>query len=141
MAVAYFQIQLSVQPKSGGGAVLVPPTVLQSTNYAFVIVKEGGAEAIVRIEGTDAVLRQVEKDKNCKKLTAKQLAALQESYPKPKIKSKYRTQEQPQATGAAPLALFEVDETGNKVVDTFQTVRSGFYLIDVPILPESSEKS
>ena len=61
MASAYFQVQLSVQPKGGGEAVLVPPAVLQSMDYHLVIVKEGGAEAIVKLDGPNAALKQVEK--------------------------------------------------------------------------------
>ena len=64
-------------------------------------------------------------EKDCKKLTARQLATLQASYPKPKIKQKYRMQSQIQEAGeTVPVAgLFEVDPAGNKIVDTFQTVR------------------
>ncbi len=36
---------------------------------------------------------------------------------------------------------FEVDAQGNPIVDTLQTVRSGFYLIDVPLLTQSTERS
>lgn len=140
MAVAYFQIQLSVQPKSGGEAALIPPPVLQGLDYRFVIVKDGAEEGIAKLDGPDAALKQVEKDKACKKLTTKQVEALRASYPKPKIKKKYRAQPQLEETGATkPLVgSFEVDEAGNEI-DTFQTVRSGFYLIDVPISAESHD--
>src|SRR5262245_19465303 len=143
MASAYLQIQLSVQPQKHGEAVLVPPLVLKDVNYSFVIVKEGGTEAVVKVEEPDARLKQVEKDQYCKKLTAKQLETLQASYSKPKIKRKYRAQPQSETTEATKTApgLFAVDQIGNKIVDTFQTVRSGFYLIDVPILIESLGKT
>lgn len=141
MPVAYFQIQLSFQPKSGGEAALIPPPVLQGLNYGFVLVKDGAEEGIAKLDGPDAALKQVEKDKSCKKLTTRQVETLRASYPKPKMKKKYRAQPQLEETGATkPLVgLFEVDEAGSTVVDTFQTVRSGFYLIDVPILPESHD--
>ena len=73
-------------------------------------------------------------------MTAKQLTTLQASYPKPKIKQKYRMQSQIQEAGeTVPAAgLFEVDQAGNKIVDTFQTVRAGFYLIDVPVAEQST---
>jgi len=144
MPSAYFQIQLTVQPQSGGSAILEPPAVLKSTHYSFVTVKEGGGEAIVKVDGPDSVLKQVEKDKGCKKLTVKQLETLKESYPRPKLKKKFRSQPQPRdADAAAPAAMgmSAVDEKGERVVDTFQTVRSGFHLIDVPILTEPPEKA
>lgn len=125
MPAAYFQIQLSVQPKSGGEAALIPPPVLQGLDYRFVIVKDGAEEGIAKLDGPDAALKRVAKDKGCKKLTTKQIKTLRARYPKPKIKTKYRAQPQ---------------EAGNKAVDTFQTVRSGFYLIDVPILAESHDE-
>ena len=141
MPVAYFQIQLSLQPKSGGEAVPVPPQVLQGVNYGFVIVKDGGEEGIVKLDGPDAALKQVEKDKNCKKLTTKQVETLLANYPKPKNKNKYRAQPRLplDVTTVTAAGSSAVGQTGNKFVDTFQTVRSGFYLIDVPILTESPE--
>jgi hypothetical protein len=107
-------------------------------NYQFVLVKDGSEEGIVRLDGPDLALKQVEKDKDCKKLTPRQLEALRASYPKPRIKVKYRAQPPLQETGPAePVAgLFELDEAGNRIANTVQTVRSGFYLIDVPVLAQ-----
>src|SRR5439155_17571418 len=121
-------------------AELIPPQALHGLNYHFILVKDGGEEGIIQLEGADAVLKQVEKEKECKKLTAKQLATLQASYPKPKIKQKYRMQSQIQEAGeTVPVAgLFEVDPAGNKIVDTFQTVRVGFYLIDISVAAQST---
>ncbi len=139
MSVAFFQISLSVQPK-GGEAELVPPKVLQDLNYRFVIVKDGGEEGIVKLEESEAVLKKVEKDKDCKKLTKKQMEALQKKYPQPKLKQKYRMRTQTEEQGETETVSepFEVDDKGNKIIDTFQTVRSGFYLIDVPIVSQST---
>ena len=135
MPVAMFQVQLSVHPTAGGEAELLPPQPLQGLSYHFILVKDGGAEGVIRLEASEALLKQVEKDKACRKLTAKQLATLQASYPPPKLKQKYRLR--PPAPDAHPAdaggGLFEVDDAGNRVVETLQTVRAGFYLIDVPL--------
>ncbi len=138
MPTAFFQVRVSVQPKSGGEAELMPPPAIQGLNYQFVLVKDGGEEAIMKLDGPDSALKQVEKDKDCKKLTPRQVETLRTTYPKPKLKMKYRAQLQLQESGEAiPVpASFEVDEAGNKIVETVQTVRSGFYLIDVPVLSQ-----
>ncbi len=142
MAVAYFQVRLSIEKKSGGEAALSAPAVLQNQNYDFVLVKDGGDEGIVKVDTPDTTLKQIEKDKDCKRLTAKQLEALKGSYPKPKIKNKYRTLAQNAAGGTDKTAGgFELDSAGSKIVDTVQTVRSGFYLIDVRIAQESDDNS
>jgi hypothetical protein len=143
MPTAFFQVCLSVQPTRGGEAEIGVPQALRGLNYGFVIVKDGGQEGIIKIEGAETLLRQVEKDHDCKKLTAKQAEALQGGYPQPKIKKRYRARPQPQ--GASELepvgAIFDADEAGRPIVDAVQTVRAGFYLIDVPILSASRVKS
>ncbi len=143
MSVTFFQIVLSVQPKGGGEAEPVPPKVLQGLNYRFVIVKDGGKEGIIKLEEPNEVIKKVEKDKNCKKLTEKQMGKLQKTYPVPKIKKRYRmrTQAPEEEVGTETAAEpFEVDDKGSKIIETFQTVRSGFYLIDVPVLTEAGRK-
>lgn len=133
MAVAIFQIPLSVKPNAGGEAQLVPPEILQDLNYRFIIVKEGGEEGIVKLNEPQQGLQKVAEQRDCKKLTAKQLEDLKQSYPRPKIKQKYRIREQVQEENGATAEPFELDDKGNRIIDTFQTVRSGFYLIDVPV--------
>ena len=133
MAVAFFQIPLSVKPKAGGEAELVPPQALQDLNYRFVIVKEGGEEGIVKLEESRQVLQKVAEHEDCKKLTERQLEELKQSYPQPKLKQKYRTREQIEEEDEATAEPFDLDDKGNRIFDTFQTVRSGFYLIDVPV--------
>ncbi len=120
MATAYFKIQLSVQPK-GGTAELVVPKVLQDLEYDFVIIKDDATEGIVRIKQTQQKLKQIEKDKDCVRLDENKMDEIINSYPLPKIKKKYQLQ---------------TDETANEgpIIDTIQTVRSGYYLIDVPII-------
>ena len=137
MPIAYFQVRLSVQPKGGGKAEFVPPSMLEGLHYLFVAVKDGGEEGIVKLEEPEAVLKKIEADKDCHKLTVKRLAALQKTYPQPKLKKQYRRRPQGQEAGEvmAMGELFAVDGQGNRIIDTFQTVRSGFYLIDVPVSP------
>jgi hypothetical protein len=84
MPTAFFQVCLSVQPTRGGEAEIGVPQALRGLNYGFVIVKDGGQEGIIKIEGAETLLRQVEKDHDCKKLTAKQAEALQGGYPQPR---------------------------------------------------------
>lgn len=140
MPAAFFRVRLSVRPKSGGEAELVPPSVLQGLNYSFVTVKDGGEEAIITLEGSQAVLDRVEKNKDCDRLTPREKEKLQKSYPVPKLKKKYRVQPQFLQAGEAVAVgeQFEVDDRGHRIVDTIQTVRAGFYLIDVPVFVESA---
>ncbi len=170
MPVAFFKIPLSVNPKTGGEAEIIVPEVLQGLNYAFVIVKEGAEEGIVRVDVSETDLDKISGDSNCTRLDLESMKTLYESYPKPKLKQQYKTQvsppQPPQETGEEmkpptspppqaageeikplpqppqeaderniPGPQFETDEQGNPIVITLQTVRSGFYLIDVPILP------
>jgi hypothetical protein len=106
--------------------------------YRFVIVKEGGEEGIVRIEAPDAVLETIERDEDCRKLTARRVEALKKEYPAPKLKKTYRMGLQEHEAGAGrPMDwLFAVDAQGNRMLDTWQTIRSGFYLIDVLVAPD-----
>jgi hypothetical protein len=129
MAEALFQVVTSVKPKAGGEAELVLPEALAGVARRFVAVKEGGEEAILTVNGSAAELKALAQDEHCRKLTPEQADTLRESYPAPKVKKKYR----PRSAGAAPEGgQFETDDQG-RIVDTIQTVRSGFYLIDVPI--------
>jgi hypothetical protein len=133
MTKSFFQVGVSVEPLAHGQAHLTPVKALKGLNYRFVAVKEGGDEAIVVVEGSDAELKALEKDKSCRKLTPKQAASLRQAYPALKLKKKFRAS----APGVTPVSgPFETDEHGKPIVDTVQTVRSGFYLIDVPLESE-----
>ncbi len=136
MPAGFFQVKLAVKPKEGGGAELVPPQVLRRLNYHYVIVKDGGEEAIVKVEESSDALKKVEKDKNCVKLSRTEMRSLLDSYPAPKLKQQYRTPaDNTQETGGGPSSLaVELDGKGERIVDKVQTVRAGFYLIDVPVL-------
>jgi hypothetical protein len=100
------------------------------------MVRDGGEEGILRLEQTEAVLKEIAKEPNCKRLTAKQMEALRRTYPQPRLKKKYRERMLAEASAENRFAgdAFAVDNAGNRIIDTFQTVRSGFYLIDVPVL-------
>jgi hypothetical protein len=138
MPGAFFRVRLSVRPRGGGEAELVPPNVLQDLLYRFVIVKEGGEEGIVRVEEPEAVLETIEQYKDCYKLTVEQMEALRKEYPAPKLKKKYRMGQQEHETGEGrPMdRSFAVDAQGNRILDTWQTIRSGFYLIDLLVAPD-----
>jgi hypothetical protein len=168
MPVAFFQVPLSVQPKSGGTAEILVPEVLRDLNYGFVIVKEGAEEGIVRVDASETDLKKITGEANCTRLDLASMKALYESYPKPKLKQQYQTKaptpqplpataaipRPPQVAGEAmepppsqppqaevggniPGQQFETDDQGNPVLITLQTVRSGFYLIDVPIVEKT----
>lgn len=137
MAVAYFQVDLSVRPAGDGGAAFVIPKVLQTQNYQFVLVKEGGAEGVVEIEASAAEIKKVDADKKCKKVSKKQAEKIIKDYPAPRLKKKYRQSIEAGKTKTAVEHLtepFEIDKNGKRTIDTFQTVRSDFYLIDIPVI-------
>jgi|SRR5215831_2832981 len=138
MLGAFFRVRLSVCPKGGGEAELVPPNILQDLQYRFVIVKEGGEDGIVRIEESEAVLETIEQDKDCQKLTVEQMEVLKKEYPAPKLKKIYRMGQQEHRVGEGRLMdwSFAVDAQGNRILDTWQTIRSGFYLIDLLVAPD-----
>lgn len=91
MPVAFFQVPLSVQPKSGGTAEILVPEVLRDLNYGFVIVKEGAEEGIVRVDVSETDLKKITGEANCTRLDLASMKALYESYPKPKLKQQYQT--------------------------------------------------
>lgn len=128
MTVAFFQVQLSVETKEHGEAKLVLSEPLPELNYQFVIVKEGGEEGIIKVETSEENLQKIEQNQHYKKLTTSQMETLKSSYPAAKVKQKYRV------TTSETNEPFVVNESGERVIDTWQTVRSGFYLIDVPVI-------
>jgi hypothetical protein len=130
MTVTYFQVQLSIKPKEQGEAELILPEVSPETSYKFVIVKEGGEEGIIKVEDSEENIQKLAKNENCKKLTQSEMETLKESYPTPKLKQKYRLPTQAETEPSV------VDQQGDRLIDTWQTVRSGFYLIDVPVLTQ-----
>lgn len=131
MPQAHFQVQLSLDTKSGRPQLLLPEA-MNGLEFRCLIVKEGGAEAIVEVEAPADTLKKLEKRDDVKKLTPKQADQLRAGYPAPKLKKKYRLRAA--AAGAAPSPdMYEVDSRGERILDTFQTVRSGFHLIDVPV--------
>ena len=138
MATAYLQVPLTVQPK-GGSAELVPPEAVQNLNYHFVAVKDGGTEAIIRLEEPSAVVKEVEQNEDCKKLTAKQVEAVRKSYPSPKLKQQYRVMQRVEMADQDDARDVQPAADEEPIVDTIQTVRAGFYLIDVPVVAESDE--
>ena len=135
MSIASFKVALSIKPAGGGEAKLVVPKVLHGQDFQFVIVKDG-EEGIISLNAPTEVIKKVEKDQKCKKLTKKEMEKVINSYPQPCIKELYRPKAQIQEKdreGEIVNEPFEVDDKGERVIEKVQTVRSGFYLIDVPI--------
>lgn len=131
MTTAFFQVQLSVQPKAGGDAEFILPKVFEGLDYQFVLVKDGGKEGLVKLDASAAQIKTVEKSKQCKKLSKAELESLKKAYPTPKLKQQYHLLPVAEDDEDAQPA---VEDLESRPIDTLQTVRSGFYLIDVPIL-------
>lgn len=135
MAKSYFEVQLSVKPKGGGEAKLVVPKVLQRRDYQFVMVEDGGQKGVIRLDATTVDAKKIARDKKCKKLTQKQMDKVLEGYPQPRLKKKFRLKgPDAESEEIAGADQFELDKKGNRIVDTFQTIRSDFYLIDVAVI-------
>ncbi len=142
MVTAYFRVDLLVNPLTGGQAELVVPKTLEGHDYRFIIVKDGAEEAIIQLKAPSDFIKQVEKDKKCKKLTKEEMTKLMESYPRPRIKKKFQEKvEKINGEGETPtfVKVFELDTSGNKIVDTVQTVRAGIHMIDVSVLTTPGE--
>jgi hypothetical protein len=145
MPVSFFKVPLTIAPKPGGTAEIIIPEILKNFTYHFVIVKEGAEEGIVRVEASESELEHITNIEHCVKLEPEQLKALYESYPPPKFKQQFQarqpiassTESDAPSVPTTPDGQFEIDETGNPIVQTLQTVRSGFYLIDIPIAHHS----
>jgi len=125
----YFRVQLALQTLNGGRATLDVPPALRAVPHAFVLVNSGGAEAIVRVEQTESGLKMLAQETNCTKLTPKQLQETRARYAAPSLKLRYRP-----VDASQPSKGYESDKQGHPIVETVQTVRSGIYLIDVPLV-------
>jgi len=124
-----FHVKLKVTTSEEGYSGFVLPNSLENLDCSFVVVKDGGEEAILNVNGKSTDLTKAEKDKDVKKLSDKQANDLKKSYPKPKLKKKYRLKiADDEKSDNQP---YELDKKGNPIVDTYQIVRSGFHIIDV----------
>lgn len=132
MPVAYFETRLTLET-AGGAARLVAPAALRELDHHILIARDGG-DAIVRVEAPAKALEQVAAAEGTSRLTPKEAEKLRERYPPPRLKQRY-VQAAPDAGGAAPFAT---DSEGNPVVETLQTVRVGFHLVDLALSAEES---
>jgi hypothetical protein len=132
MPVAFFRTTLSLQV-AGGQAQLLAPEALRGLDYQIVIARDGG-EAIVRVEAPAKTLEQIAEDQAFTRLAPKEAEKLRESYPPPRLKRRYRLAP-PDETGVEHHAL---DAEGNPLVETVQTVRAGFHLVDLPLTAEGA---
>lgn len=137
MSTAFFEVPLTLKVKPGGDAELWPPKILHETDYQYFLIREDGKEAIVKVAAESTELKRLASDKDCNKLTMKQRSSLQQSYSEPKTKQRYRKKVQfLESEEGIQSDDYIRDEKGNIIVDTIQTVRSGTYLIDVPLVQE-----
>jgi hypothetical protein len=135
--VTYFQVPLAVRPTGGGNAELVPPEALRGLTYRFVVVKDGGDEAIVDVDASTEALAEIARDKRCRRLSESKAKARRAEYPTPRLKN---IQRGPSVNaGDPPPAAPEAADAERPVVETVQTVRHGFFLIDVPLGPAAAQ--
>lgn len=130
MPQAYFEMEIKFKEIGSGQAEIVAPQILVDKEWRYVWVNEGEQKAIVQVEGADQELQAIEADPACRSLTDKRLSARKAAYPQPRLKQKYR----PVEAGVSGSG-----EGGEQTLETFQTVRWKFYLIDVPILAEQHD--
>jgi hypothetical protein len=82
---------------------------LQGLPYHFIVVKNGGEEGIVQLDASETVLQRIANDAHCTKLTKAQVRTLRANYLPPKLKQRYRPQQQTTDTGhtaqAAPKTI------------------------------------
>jgi hypothetical protein len=137
MATGYFQVVLQVRALKSAEAQLLAPRILDGLNFAFVVVKDDGTEGIVRVEEPESELKKIAHSNDCKKLTPKQLTETQAGYPAPRLKYRYGRAKDP----VSGHFDFATDAQGNRVVEAVQTVRAGFYMIDVPVIGQPARTS
>jgi hypothetical protein len=138
MSTAYFQIPVSIQSDPDATARLAPPRALTNLDLHYIRVDERRLKAIVRMSAPKERLQEVVEDQRNQELTQEQVASALNDYPPPRLKTKYRVLAQLRAADegngeAQVIDPFVLDDQGNRITDTFQIVRSGFYLIDVPV--------
>lgn len=121
MPEAYFEVDIKFNETGGGRAEIAAPVALAGSKWGYVLVHEAEPKAIVRVEAGSKAHKAIAADPACRSLTDRRLEALKDAYPKPRLKQKYR---RPPAS----------EEVGERTLETFQTVRWKFYLIDVPVL-------
>ena len=92
MAETYLRVSLGVQPTQGGAAELVPPPELAGVDFRYVVVKEGGEEGVVVVDGEPSLIARLQTAPAITKLTAGRLAAVRDGYPPPRLKQRYRLQ-------------------------------------------------
>ena len=125
----YFRVKLALRPLDGGSATLDLPAAMRTVPHDFVLVNSGGAEAIVRVEQPDSVVKSLARETDCTKLTPRQLEEVRARFGTPSLKRRYRP-----VDASQPSKGYASDKQGHPIVETVQTVRSGFYLIDVPLV-------
>ena len=135
--MAYFRVPLEVRPVGGGRAELSPPPALEGTGYRFVAVKDGGEEAVIEVDAQQRVLGRVAADGSCTRLSGDEAEALRASYPAPRLKQRrVEAMRFEVPSGPEPVPGPAAEDR----FETVQTVRCGFYLIDVPVAVEGGQR-
>lgn len=142
MPTAFFQVRLTVEQAGGGEMRLLPPDVVRSLDFQYVLVNGDGSEAIMQLVAPQQTLKEVDQDERCERLTARQMEALRASYPSPRLRKTYRVQPAVDSGAEAgrPGMQFVLDDQGNRIVDTIQTVRVDNRLIDVRVMDPPVER-
>lgn len=127
MAKKYYEVEIQFKETGTGEAEIVVPQVLADREWQYVLVHEGEPKAIVQVEAGAEDHKAIAADAACRSLTKKKMGELKKAYPAPKLKQKYRRVE---------VGLTAEEMEGEPILETLQTVRWRFYLIDIPVQTE-----
>lgn len=133
MATKYYEVDLQFEATGAGQAEIVVPQVLADKEWHYVLVHDGEPKAIVQVEAGTQDHKTIGADAACRSLNKTQMTALKKKYPAPKLKQKYRLVEAGLTVEEGEIEAMQ----GEPVLETFQTVRWRFYLIDVPVVAQS----
>ena len=126
MATKYYEVDIKFVETGNGQAEIVMPKMLKDKAWRFVQVNEGAQTAIIQFEATTEEFKSVAKDETFSSITDKKLKPLQESYPKPRIKRRFRPIE-------IPNEVKPEEAKQERTIETIQQVRWKYYIIDVPV--------
>lgn len=129
MAKKTYEVEIKFKEAGAGQAEIVVPKVLKGSDWRYELVNGPEAKAIVQVEASTENHKAITADAACRSLSKKQTTVLKKTYPAPKLKRIYRELE---------FTLAPEETEGERILETFQTVRWRFHLIDIPIGAERS---
>jgi hypothetical protein len=131
MAEKYYEVDIQFRETGTGQAEIIVPQVLTAKAWHYVQIHGDGQKALVEVDASDDEQAAIAADNAIRSLTKGQVTERQKAYPAPKLKRRY-----PERTAQLIAEEGKVEgATGAPVLETFQTVRWRFYLIDVPVSP------